>query len=368
LPPPLPPAFRDRVVASLGRHHPGHHPGAAGGSLGDPAGCRAARTDRTEHLADAGLPPVADIYIGFVQLPYYLVPPSRQPDRPADRLLARRAGRLRAAVQRGRPEPDLDQHHLRQPVPGEANGRVRAPVLMTVPNANSGRTKPAAGWPVVIFQHGITRNRSDALAISATMAAQGFAVVAIDQPLHGLPGEQSAGDRQHARSLAAGVRERTFDVDYINNSTGAAGPDGTPDASGTHMHQPGSLLTSRDNLRQGVADLFVLTADDAASTSTATAPVISTPRASPSSASRWARSSAPLPRLEPERQRRPAVGPGRRHRPHAGRLADLRSAHPRRSRAAAGLQPGTPSFDQFLGADPAGHRLRPTRSTTASPR
>jgi hypothetical protein len=47
-------------------------------------------------------------------------------------------------------------------------------------------------------------------------------------------------------------------VDYVNNTTGAAGPDGQIDTSGTHTINLASLLTSRDNLRQSVADLFVL--------------------------------------------------------------------------------------------------------------
>ncbi len=32
----------------------------------------------------------------------------------------------------------------------------------------SGGTKPASGWPVVIFQHGLTRNRMDAVGIADT--------------------------------------------------------------------------------------------------------------------------------------------------------------------------------------------------------
>jgi alpha-beta hydrolase superfamily lysophospholipase len=39
----------------------------------------------------------------------------------------------------------------------------------------------------VIFQHGITRNRTDIFAIASTFAAAGFVTVAIDLPLHGLP-------------------------------------------------------------------------------------------------------------------------------------------------------------------------------------
>ncbi|HNH45307.1 MAG TPA: hypothetical protein PK633_14600, partial [Agitococcus sp.] len=56
------------------------------------------------------------------------------------------------------------------------------PVLLTVPKG----VKPASGWPVVIFQHGITRNRSDMLAIAPAFAQAGFATIAIDLPLHGV--------------------------------------------------------------------------------------------------------------------------------------------------------------------------------------
>ncbi|MDP4548660.1 MULTISPECIES: hypothetical protein [unclassified Marinobacter] len=39
---------------------------------------------------------------------------------------------------------------------------------------------------VVLFQHGITTDRSTALTIGSAMAANGYVVVAIDQPLHGI--------------------------------------------------------------------------------------------------------------------------------------------------------------------------------------
>jgi pimeloyl-ACP methyl ester carboxylesterase len=101
------------------------------------------------------------------------------------------------------------------------------------------------------------------LAISATAAAAGFAVVAIDQPLHGAS-PTSATDPCRPFHVGAtpfaqlGARERTFDVDLINNATGAPGPDGIVDPSGAHMINLQSLLTSRDNLRQAAADLSVL--------------------------------------------------------------------------------------------------------------
>lgn len=124
------------------------------------------------------------------------------------------------------------------------------PVLITVPNAASGKTMPANGWPVVIFQHGITGNRSQMLAIAPALSAAGFAVVAIDLPLHGLP--------PGSPLRITGVDERTFDLDLANNTTGASGPDGTADSSGTHFINLSSLITSRDNIRQAVSDLIVI--------------------------------------------------------------------------------------------------------------
>jgi pimeloyl-ACP methyl ester carboxylesterase len=87
------------------------------------------------------------------------------------------------------------------------------------------------------------------LAIADSMASAGFAVVAIDLPLHGLaPGHP----------LYSGS-ERTFNLDLVDNTTGAPGADGFADSSGTHFINLASLLTSRDNARQGIADLFALT-------------------------------------------------------------------------------------------------------------
>jgi hypothetical protein len=210
------------------------------------------------------LPPIADIVVGFIELPYYLEAPSTQnPTAPLTTFWKGAAcGTVAAcggALGANNPSTFLTFLNTR-PL---ATGTVRVPVLMTVPNAASGRTKPANGWPLVIFQHGITRNRSDGLAISATLASQGFAMVSIDQPLHGITPADTALAPFRVNNtpfFAAGVRERTFDVDFVDNSTGAPGADGNPDASGTHSINLSSLLTSRDNTRQAIADLFVLRA------------------------------------------------------------------------------------------------------------
>jgi pimeloyl-ACP methyl ester carboxylesterase len=133
------------------------------------------------------------------------------------------------------------------------------PVVLTVPNANSGKSRPDAGWPVVIFQHGITRNRTDMFAIAATLAAQGFAVIAIDAPLHGITDKTSPFYIGNTPFAAEGAHERTFDLDLANNATGAPGPDGTIDSSGSYFINLQDLLTSRDNLRQANSDLMELT-------------------------------------------------------------------------------------------------------------
>src|SRR5690554_4971449 len=57
---------------------------------------------------------------------------------------------------------------------------VEAPVLVLYPA--TGELKG-----VVMFQHGITTDRSTALTIGSAIAANDYAVVAIDQPLHGIP-------------------------------------------------------------------------------------------------------------------------------------------------------------------------------------
>jgi pimeloyl-ACP methyl ester carboxylesterase len=222
-----------------------------------PAATHVAPTGKTLADLGLGLPPIADIYIGTIDLPYFLTAPSQaNPTAPLTTHWNATAGAYIEQCAGFGLDPTSVNLTACNPVPA-ATGTQSAPLLMTLPNANSGRTKPAAGWPLVIFQHGITRNRTDMFAVAGTLAAQGFAVVAIDLPLHGLT---STSNPFYVGNTPFGAvaHERTFDLDLSNNSTGAPGPDGVADPSGSYFINLTSLLTSRDNLRQGEADLLEL--------------------------------------------------------------------------------------------------------------
>jgi len=226
-----------------------------------------------------GAPPIADIYAGVTTVPYYLgnsdgntnstVPltsfwaaDATQPDVAAMFLGQVPCGAFAtgATLPDGQTATPSVSTTICYPVPLKQSDET-LPLLVAVPNASSGRTKPANGWPVVIFQHGITGNRTQMLALAPALAAAGFVTVAIDLPLHGLPATSPFYNNQlFAGTPAAALTttERTFDLDLVNNATGAPGPDGTTDSSGTHFINLSSLLTSRDNLRQAVSDLQTL--------------------------------------------------------------------------------------------------------------
>ena len=151
-----------------------------------------------------------------------------------------------------------------------ATGQEIVPLLVSMPKAALGCAKPAEGYPVMIFQHGITSDRTSMLGIADAMGAPPTctAVVAMDLPIHGI----AADNLVHLAMLqasggaiglfdgydAGGVRERTFGVDYVDNATGAPGPDGIADSSGSHTINLTNLLVSRDNGRQAILDLLAL--------------------------------------------------------------------------------------------------------------
>lgn len=133
-----------------------------------------------------------------------------------------------------------------EPQPAMQAG-IGVPVLVTVP---AGEDACAEGCPVVVFQHGITGDRSNALAIADALASAPVphVVVAIDMPLHGITDPDSPLYTVHPET--GETLERTFDLDLLNT--------GGIDPSGEHFIQLGNLRGSRDNLRQAAADLLAL--------------------------------------------------------------------------------------------------------------
>jgi len=125
-----------------------------------------------------------------------------------------------------------EARHLTQynPVP-KVKSIDNAAVTMVVP---TWKAAPAGGWPVAILQHGIGSSaKESAFAIATQLSAKGYATVAIDHPMHGTRGFDVNGDDEI--DITASGRENV--TNYMNL---------------------GSLLTTRDNVRQSIADLLAL--------------------------------------------------------------------------------------------------------------
>ncbi len=207
-----------------------------------------AATGLTTRQANAALQGKANLFVGTTTVPYYL----RVATGPQDSAVL--TSTWLAAGGPAIPGSDPTSRFITRfnPVPAKT-ADAQIPLLVTVPNATAaggaGCPRPAAGWPAVIVQHGLGGDRSQALAMADAFADACFIVAAIDLPLRGITSTASP--------LYQAGRERTFNLDLLNNSSGAAGPDGVIDRSSAHFIQVPSPLTTRDNLRQGEADLIV---------------------------------------------------------------------------------------------------------------
>lgn len=207
-----------------------------------------------------GLAGLANLYAGVITLPYYLgVPSAQNPTAPLTDFWTAEPGAYIPPFDQLGFDPTSTNVTVFNPFPVLTDMQT-VPILATAPNANTGLEKPAAGWPTVIVGHGLRGNRTQMLALADTLASVGFAAIAIDAPLHGITPQDAALAPLYIENtpFADDANERTFNVDYVNNQTGAPGPDGVVDASGTHIINLASMLTSRDNARQMNADLSVL--------------------------------------------------------------------------------------------------------------
>lgn len=207
-------------------------------------------------------PNLATLHIGTITVPYYsgvpVAPPTGTGTEPLTSFW--RAANPPPALA-GLQDPKNERNLTRfNPIP-QVTTQLTVPMLIGIPKG----PMPADGWPVVIYQHGITEDRGTLALIADATAQAGYVVVGIDLPLHGIMPSDPLYALSPSNPLYDAVPDQfkapepTFNVDYINNATLAPGPDGVPDPSGQHFINLTSTLTARDNLRQAVANLIALT-------------------------------------------------------------------------------------------------------------
>lgn len=261
------------------------------------------RLDCTGSVATGCASPLGDITLpalvaqGEITLPYYLEEPANAADGTnlvtgsweADETLYNNLSALiQASGGDALPAFPSNKVTYRIPFP-EKKSDVIVPIIVVYPNeAIPVVSRPAGGWPVVIFQHGITTNRGSALPMAAALAnacvdpsdptgntatgADCYATVVIDQPLHGIQPEgdfgltsvddpdaapDAGGVQIGSNTPSAGLTERHFS--FYRGATGLPTPmDYASDTgtTGTLFSNLTSFATGRDNLRQGAVDLM----------------------------------------------------------------------------------------------------------------
>lgn len=119
--------------------------------------------------------------------------------------------------------------------------RVQDTAALDVVAAVPASAAPAAGYPVVIFGHGLTRSRQDLYAIAAQLAQAGIASISTDWPLHGNRAVQIYPTGSACQTPA---------------DTGE--PDPTQSAACFSPILTANLPATRDNFRQGTIDVLGL--------------------------------------------------------------------------------------------------------------
>src|SRR5690554_3565770 len=228
---------------------------------------------------------VANLFTGYITLPYYLPAASKQAPFDPTYLADNWRPDLALAGQLGATVPsDVDSSYnvtYRYPF-AEKKGDESVPLQVTLPNPTvvptafgGGATcaqiqgaQSNPGYPVVIYVHGITSDRTSVVALAHTLASQCIATVAIDLPVHGIAASSPYKDGLNieratfaALYTAAEPRERHFNV--AQDAAGQPAPmDFTASTgdSGAWFINLGRLQNTRDNLRQSVMDFLNLNA------------------------------------------------------------------------------------------------------------
>lgn len=227
---------------------------------------------------------VGKLYTGYIKLPYYQTAPGNLPFGDFLKRAWTPDLKLAAAIKATVPA-DVDGSYnvtYRYPFAAKTSDE-SIPLQVTLPESGwvpgyagsltCGHIYAANGYPVVIYVHGITSDRTSGLALAHTLASRCVASVAIDLPLHGVAANNTAFvtvlnvEKSQLIPFATiygadAPHERHFNV---------AGPGGAPapmnfatptanDGSGAHFTNLGYLLNTRDNNREAVIDLLNLNA------------------------------------------------------------------------------------------------------------
>ena len=218
------------------------------------------------------------VYQGAIELPQYQ---DVDPTAPQDIYTSRWEANTTIAAAVESINLGSDRISYSYPFPTK-KGDLNVPVLATVPAVSA--LKPADGWPVIIFVHGITSDRSSSVPMSVAMASACinpqtgapipgvpcFASVAIDQPLHGIAARASIdvtadGSLTALLGADANIAGQTKPADLTERHFGfTAAADGSPvpmseanpGASGSLFINLAQFDNVRDNLRQMVMDLL----------------------------------------------------------------------------------------------------------------
>ncbi len=245
------------------------------------------RADTASDISEL-FPGPATIYQGEITLPYFL----QEPDGSDLSVLKTGAWEANATIgavidlsagNDAGTTPPSSMITYRYPFPTKQSDET-VPVIVTTPleGAAPATAKPAEGWPVVIFVHGITAERSSSLLMANALASSCitaggscFATVAIDQPLHGIapsgslfPGLSSVNDPDV--TITANVGDNTPSASLTErhyDATADASANPIPMDYSSDFGSSGSLFVNltnftnaRDNLRQMTVDLLNLNA------------------------------------------------------------------------------------------------------------
>lgn len=233
---------------------------------------------------------VGKLYTGYISLPYYQTKSYWEED--FSYLTANWQPSLVLAGALGQELPtDIDGSYnvtYRYPFAAKQVDET-VPLQVTMPesgfvsglagNATCSQIFGESGYPVVIYVHGITSDRTSVLALGHTLASKCVATVAIDLPLHGIAAYSSAtgGSNPLVNVLNVEKSQLIPFADLYGNNTpherhfNIAGAGGAPaamnfdtptarDGSGAQFINLGYLANTRDNNRQAVMDLLNLNA------------------------------------------------------------------------------------------------------------